>query len=491
MGASSEPSSSDIAFGVIALAAAIRTGRTTCELVAQQVLDRCDAHRELNALISQDPEALLRSARAADAHLRSGLPAGPLHGVPILIKDNIDVAGYPTSAGTPGLAGVYPREHAPLVKWLIDAGALIAGKANLHELAVGGTSHNDHFGRVINPWRSELVAGGSSGGSAVAVAARLVPAALGTDTNGSVRGPCSFQGIAGFRPSFARYAYGGTFPATPTRDAIGPMAATVADLVLLDQVLSGERDQAPAVSLRGLRLGKPGGRFHEVMDSRTADVFAQAVSLLERAGAEVIPTELPGLHELAAKTAWPISAWEVVREVSAFLSTRTTTVSIEEVVAKIASPVVRERFNPLATDANQLERAWREAMHAHRPRLQQLLADHFAQHRLDALIFPTTPFPAVAVANDLADLVINGRHLPQGFGYLIQNTVYQSASGIPSLTVPAGLTVDGLPVGLNFDGPMGTDRRLLAIGLAFEELRGPFPAPARCASASLTSGAVA
>jgi mandelamide amidase len=130
-------------------------------------------------------------------------------------------------------------------------------------------------------------------------------------------------------------------------------------------------------------------------------------------------------------------------------------------------------------------------MHVHRPRLQQLLADHFAQHRLDALIFPTTPFPAVAVTNDMADIVIDGRRLPQGFGYLIQNTVYQSASGIPSLTVPAGLTADGLPVGLNFDGPMGTDRRLLAIGLAFEELRGAFPAPPRCAGTSVIGGSVA
>jgi mandelamide amidase len=463
--------------GVVASAAAIRGGRTSAECLAREVLARCRRHRHLNALISQDAEALIAAAQAADRRLASGAAVGPLHGVPILIKDNIDVAGYPTTAGTPGLCGIYPRQHAPAVQWLLDAGALVAGKANLHELAVGGTSHNGHFGRVVNPWRQELVAGGSSGGSAVAVAARLVPAALGTDTNGSVRGPCSFQGIAGFRPSFGWYAYGGTFPATPTRDAIGPMAASVTDLALLDQVLSGEKHDLPVVSLRNLRLGRPGGRFYEVIDERTATVFTRAVALLEQAGAVVVPTELPGLHDLAAKTAWPISAWEVVRETPAFLASRTGTVTIEDIFARISSATVRERFNPLTADHVRLESAWRHAMQTDRPRLQQMLADHFTQHRLDAMIFPTTPFPAVAASDDNADIAIDGQRLKHGFGYLIQNTVYQSAAGIPSLTVPAGLTADGLPVALNFDGPIGSDRRLLAIGATFEQARGAFPAP--------------
>ncbi len=276
--------------------------------------------------------------------------------MPILIKDNIDVHGYPTTAGTPGLAGVYPRAHAPVVQRLLDAGAIVAGKANLHELAVGGTSRNDHFGFVVNPWRAEVIAGGSNGGSAVAVAARLVPGALGTDTNGSVRGPCAMNGIAGVRPSFQRYPYGGTFPSTTTRDSVCGMATTVTELA-------------------------------------------------------------------------------------------------------------------------KLERPYREALEIHRPRLQAQLAAYFREHRLDALIFPTTPFPAMAVTNDLADVVINGKRVANGFGYVIQNTVYQSAAGIPSLTVPAGMTEDGLPVGISFDGPVGRDRRLLGIGLAFERVRGEFAVP--------------
>lgn len=464
-------------FTVVDIAASIRRKERTAEGVAREVLSRCEDHQDLRALISQEAKLLLAAAREADRQIAMGGQLGPLHGVPILIKDNIDVRGYPTTAGTPGLVGVYPRAHAPVVQRLLSAGALIAGKANLHELAVGGTSHNLHFGAVLNPWRRELVAGGSSGGSAVAVAVRMVPAALGTDTNGSVRGPCSFEGIAGFRPTVGRYPYGGVFPASPTRDSIGTLATRIEDLCLLDSVLAGKSLPPAEVSLKGLRLGRPGGKFYEVVDERTLAVFEATAAMLRREGAVIVEEEIPGLHELAARTAWPISAYETVRAVPGFLAGRTSAVSIGAIVAKIASPTVRERFNPQVANLPKLQTAYRAAMDVHRPKLQALLAAYFADHRLDALIFPTTPFPAVAVADDTGDLVINGRNLPHGFGYLIQNTIYQSAAGIPSLTVPAGLTTDGLPVGLSLDGPAGSDRRLLAIGLAFEMARGEFPAP--------------
>ncbi|MEZ5565850.1 MAG: amidase family protein [Gammaproteobacteria bacterium] len=215
-------------YSISALSTSIARGESSAESVARDMLQRCEQNRSLNALIAQDPERVIAAAKAADRWQEAGKPLGPLHGVPIIVKDNIDVLGYRTTAGTPGLIGVCPDSNAPVVQRLLDAGAIVAGKANLHELAVGGTSQNEHFGHVVNPWRAKVVAGGSSGGSAVAVAARLIPGALGTDTNGSVRGPCAMNGITGLRPSFHRYPYGGILPSTPTRDSVGGMTTTMA-----------------------------------------------------------------------------------------------------------------------------------------------------------------------------------------------------------------------------------------------------------------------
>ncbi|QOJ32910.1 MAG: hypothetical protein HRU81_12730 [Gammaproteobacteria bacterium] len=474
------PDQLDTSSPIARLLAALAAGELSAEALARDMLARCERHRDLHALIAQDPAQLLEAARAADRRRAAGEPPGPLHGLPILVKDNIDVLGYATTAGTPGLIGVCPNADAPVVTRLRDAGAIIAGKANLHELAVGGTSHNEHFGHVVNPWRTGVVAGGSSGGSAVAVAARLVPAALGTDTNGSVRGPCSFNGIAGLRPSFGRYPYGGIFPATPTRDTAGAMAVDIEGLAILDAVLAGEPvAPLPAIAPGELRLGQPLGDFETLVDSRTAAVMAAALDRLREAGARIVPVELPGLHALANRVAWPISAYEAIVGMPGILAGRRPLTRIGDIVAKIASPVARQRFNPDPARLAQLEPAWREAMAALRPRLQAQLAACFRDQGLDALVFPTTPFPAVAIADDSADMVIDGRHVAGGFGHFIRNLVYQSAAGIPSLSVPAGLAIDGLPVGINFDGPLDSDRRLLAIGRVFEQLRGPFPAPGK------------
>ena len=464
-------------FRISGIAAGIRDGQFSAESVAGDVIDRCERFRHLGALISHDPEALLAAARQADRARDRGDSLGPLHGVPILIKDNIDTRDLPSSAGTPGLEHDYPRENAPVVDRLLNAGALIAGKANLYELAVGGTSLNQHFGKVANPWRLDRIPGGSSSGSAAAVAARLVPGALGTDTNGSVRGPCSLSGIAGFRPSFQRYPGAGVMPVTPTRDSVGIMANSVQDLSLLDAALSAESEPPATIDLAGLRFGRPRGDFYAVMDDRTAAVIDAAVELLEAHGATIVDADLPGLAALTARTAWTISAYEVPRDIHAYLERRGTELSLDDIVSQIASPVVRERFNPMAVDLDALEAPYQKAMQEHRPRLQKMLNDYFDEHRVTAIVFPTTPFPAPDIDDDNADLVVNGELIKGGFSAVINNTVYQSAAGIPSLVVPAGLTDDGLPVGISFDGPDGSDQRLLAIGAAFEKIRGPFPVP--------------
>ncbi len=468
-------------FTAAGIVTAFAAGHLTAETLVSEVLRRCEAGHDLRAIISQDPARLLAAARAADSRHRSGVAARLLEAVPVLVKDNIDTHDYPTSAGTRALAGDVPARDASVVRRLREAGALLAGKANLYELAVGGDGTNRIFGDVGNPWRPGLSPGGSSSGSAAAVAARLVPAALGTDTNGSVRAPCSHCGLAGFRPSFRRYPGDGIIPPTPTRDSVGLMATAVGDLHLLDQVLAGERYELPDVAIRGLRLSRPRGHFEAGIDARTRCVIDAAVALLQAHGAIIIDTGIPELSALTARAAWPISAYEVIRDLPGYLRQRGTSVGIEEIQAGIALPLAAQRFRPRAKDAAALERlrqSYDEAMTVHRPQLQALLAAHFRGHGVAAMVYPTTPAPAPPARADSGGTAAGGdKSAMLAASTMIQNTVYQSAAGIPSLTVPAGLTADGLPVGLGFDGPPGSDARLLALGRAFEQLRGPFPAP--------------
>jgi mandelamide amidase len=474
----------DIPFTLTGLAAAIADGRITAEAVAEDVLARCENMAHLNSIITQDAEVLLAAARAADRHQTANKPLGPLHGVPILIKDNIDVQGLPCSAGTAALENDYPRQDATVVRRLRDAGALIAGKANLFELTLGGTGTNLHSGRTANPWRPEYTSGGSSSGSAAAVAARLVPGSLGTDTAGSVRIPSSFCGVAGFRPSFHRYPGDGLLPHSTTRDSVGVMANSVADLAVLDAVVSGELSSLVSLDafdikeldLAGIRIGRPRGAFCAALDERTAAVMDSVADLLADRGAIIVDADIPELHELTPKCAWPISIYESPRDLPAILAHRGTDVSIETLVAGIASPVVKERFNPLVS-LDKLEPPYRVAMSETRPRLQAILQHYFDHNELAAFMYPTTPFPAAAVDADDADVEINGELVKHGFGHSIDNTVYQTATGIPSLTLPAGLAPDHLPIGVGFDGPAGSDKQLLAIGRAFERVRGPFPQP--------------
>jgi mandelamide amidase len=464
-------------FTITGLTSRLREGEITAQALATEVIERCERHSDLRALISQDPEALLRSARQADQRRADGAELGPLHGVPLLIKDNIDTRDLPTSGGTPALENDVPQHNAPSLQRLLDAGALVAAKGNLYELAVGGTSDNLHFGRVKNPYRPAFNAGGSSSGPAAAVAARMAPAGLGTDTNGSVRVPCSQCGIAGFRPSFQRYPFGGVFPSAPTRDSVGPMATTIDDLALLDAILSGTENQLPKISLSGMRLGLSSPYSEEVLDERTAAVMKDAVSLLRDLGAVIVEADIPGLTAMTHRVAWPITSYEVAVEFPRYLAHRGTTVTIDEIINNIASEVVKERFSPRFYDQTGQRAKYEDAMKSLRPALQAAIQAYYDEHQVVAMVFPTSPFPATRLQGENPDMEINGKHVPEGFGHIIDHTVHQSAAGVPSLTLPGGLTSDGLPVGISFDGPLGTDRTLLAIARAFEAARGPFPPP--------------
>ena len=195
--------------GVVEAATAVRSGEVTAEALAAALLQRAKAMNALNAFVNLDEATVLDAARAADLHRGLGKALGPLHGVPIALKDNINTAAFPTTAGTPGLRWHRPKANAPVAQALVEAGAIVFGKVGMHELAYGITSNNAGFGAIHNPFDPKHVPGGSSGGSGAAVGARIVPASIGSDTGGSVRVPAAFCGVLGFRPTVLRWPQAG------------------------------------------------------------------------------------------------------------------------------------------------------------------------------------------------------------------------------------------------------------------------------------------
>ena len=359
------------------------------------------------------------------------------------------------------------------------------GKANLHELAFGITSTNltPFAGAVQNPYDPTRIPGGSSGGTAAAIAARVAPAGLGTDTGGSTRVPAALCGIVGLRPSVgnggAQRRYhdpNAVVPISHTRDTVGPMARTVADVALLDAVITSSA-LAAAVPLQGLRIGVPAS-FWEGLDTQLAAVVQGARARLAAAGVVFVDVDLQGLRELNDKVSFQLALHEPIADIPAYLAaTGVQGITLADIAAQVASPDVKGAFGAILADA--FGAAYDAALKLHRPQLQALYANYFAANRLDAMLFPTTIAPAVPIdmAAGSGKISINGGPLVDTFGTFIRNTDPGSNAGIPGLSLPAGMTAGGLPVGLELDGPLGSDTRLLGIGLAFENLLGPVPAP--------------
>ncbi|CAG4895627.1 indoleacetamide hydrolase [Paraburkholderia saeva] len=465
--------------------AAIQQGRIAATDYIATLLARAAALSTLNALTALNMDGALDAARRIDALSTAERTRLPLAGLPVVIKDNINTVGLQTSAATPALENFVPSTNAPSVQRLIDAGAIVLGKANMHELAFGITSTNlaSHAGPVRNPYDPSLIPGGSSGGTAVAVAARIAPAGLGTDTGGSTRIPAALTGTAGFRPSVgnggAARRYHDTLAVVPisrTRDTVGPMARTVADIALLDGVITGD-STLPAVSLAGLRIGLPAPLWAG-LERALESVARGAVKRLAAAGVVFVEVAMPDLLELNDRISSPVALHEPVDDVPAWLVTNHAPVrTVVDIAARIACPDVRSAYDAIIADvfAGQYD----AAMNTWRPQLQQLYDTTFSTQQIDALLFPTTILAAVPIddINGSSTVTIDGGEALDEMAAFLRNTDPASNAGIPGLSLPAGMTGDGRPVGLELDGPTGSDRRLLAIGIALEQLLGPLAAP--------------
>ena len=443
-------------------------GTTSSEQLTATALDEIERRSNLNAFISVDAVGALAQARRLDQLRNQAQVLGPLHGIPIAVKDNIHVADMPNTAGTPLLESFVPDEDAPVVARLKAAGAIVVGKTNLHELAFGITSMNEAFGTVGNACDPDFMAGGSSGGTAVAVAAGMAVAGLGTDTGGSARIPAGLNGIVGFRPTVGRYPAAGLTRISSTRDTVGPMARSVVDVAVLDAVMADESMDLPEAALRGLRLGVPRGYFHDGLEPLIVERIEALLSDLRDAGVVLVEEDLADIAALTEAASFPVVLFEAGVLLREYLAEFVPAQTLETLADSIASPDVRSLFAGVVNGAVS-ESVYRQAIDFDRPRLKEAYANYFARHRVEAILFPTTPLTARRIADVGETVELNGEQVPT-FATYVRNTDPGSTAGIPGLSIPLPAAVDEMPAGVEIDGPEGSDRRLLAIGTAIQSL---------------------
>lgn len=454
----------------------MRSGEMSCEAYAHALLERCRAIGELNAFITLEPERVLADARARDRERRSGAATGPLFGLPIPVKDSVNTKDYRTTAGTPALKEFRPHEDAPVVAALRRAGAIVLGKTNLHELSYGWTSTNLAFGAVRNPYDRDCIPGGSSGGTAAAVAACAAPLGVAEDTEGSIRVPAALCGIAGLRPTTGRYSTEGCAPITPLFDQVGPHARTVSDLALFDAALTGESAPLVPVALKGVRLGVVRDFWYSGLDPEVERISARALDALRAAGVELVETPLPGIQHLVDLTTDPVQNHDVRFALPRYLEKYGAGVDFDTLIAR-ASPDIQAIFKEEVLPGGKdfvTESVYAAATGRYLPELRALYRDYFARTRVAAMIFPTTRMPATRIGTE--SVVLRGESVPFDVA-IARNIAPGSTAGLPGLVLPAGLSAGGLPVSLELDGPAGSDRALLALGASLEAVLGTLPPP--------------
>ena len=396
---------------------------------------------QINAFISVLEESALADARAAEAQMFAGNWRGPLHGIPIGLKDLFDTAGVRTTCGSALFADHIPNEDAEVVRRLKNAGAILIGKQNMQEFAWGGTSASSYFGAVRNPWDNERIAGGSSGGSAAAVASGMCFGAIGTDTGGSVRQPAAFCGIVGLKPTYGSVSMSGVFPLSPSLDHVGPLCRNVADTALLLQAIGDFNMLDPTLETKTKpRIGIVRQPFFDDLDPEIENAMNKALKLLRELSSDVLEVELPD-------TPTAVQAPEVYAIHAKYFAE----------TPELYGRWMRERLQ-LATEISVV--AYNEARQE-LDRLRSRASDVFSQ--VDFLITPTSPVPPITI-NEALEMS------PSPAGELwLRNTRPFNAFGWPTISIPCGFTRAGLPIGLQIAGPNFCEAKLLSFAHAFEQ----------------------
>ena len=439
------------------LAERIRSGGIGSAEATDVYLERIERlDGRLRSFITVTAEIAREQARAADEVLARGETLGPLHGLPVAVKDNIDTGGVRTTAGSAFFAARVPERDAEVARRLREAGAVLLGKANLHELAYGGTTQNPHHGLCRNPWNLERIPGGSSGGSGAAVAAGLCAAALGTDTGGSVRIPAALNGVSALRPTNGRISMRGVFPITWTFDTVGPLARAVADVALVFSVLpgfdpedTGSHDRPVddvlvqlEQGLEGLRIGVPRSFFFEEVDEDVARSARAAGELMAARGADVEEIELPGAERAEEATrrmilaeAYAIHRRRLAEQPELFG---------EDVRRRLA--LGAEVSGAEYAEHRQWAREWRRTL------------DRVFE-RVDLILTPAAGQAAPLAAE--SETIETTRRLTRlTYGWTL--------AGLPALAVPCGFDGAGLPIGLQLAAAPFREATLLRAGAAYQ-----------------------
>jgi Asp-tRNA(Asn)/Glu-tRNA(Gln) amidotransferase A subunit family amidase len=461
------------------LLARIRNGSLRAEHVCEVFLRQYERQRSLNVITSINQSNVLARARDIDLARDKGTPLPALAGLPIVIKDNIDTVGLPTSAGTAALKQNYPRRNAPVVARLIQQGAIVMGKGNMPEYGLDLTS-NPTFGVVHNPYNPAMIAGGTSAGPAAAIAARIVPAALGTDTGGSVRIPAAFCGVVGFRPSiYPRnlYSLQGVVPFSLDLDTIGPMGRSVADVALLHAMIVGQPLVRPG-TLKNTRIGVPKLAYWDDLDPEVNLVAKTALSRLRDHGAELVEIDLRAIKDAAWQLFFKLGS-TMLEGLAEFLRTEVPSVPLGNLIEQTARcnslrAAVKEQG---ATDPNP---GLLDARGIRRNSIRAAYRASFQKQGIQAVVFPTVGCPPPQINAEACSfkgtVELNERTVKETLT-IMRNTAPTAVFGAPALNVPAGLTSHGLPVGLEFDGLPGKDSAVLALAMAAEAAIGRVRAP--------------
>jgi aspartyl-tRNA(Asn)/glutamyl-tRNA(Gln) amidotransferase subunit A len=475
----------------LALRARLNARETTSEEVVRTLLERAKSAERLNVFLHLDPERILAQARAIDAQRASGAALGPLAGIPVAIKDVLCVEGEPTTCGSRMLRTFRPPYDATVIARLKAAGAVLFGKTNMDEFAMGSSTENSAYGPTLNPWDETRVPGGSSGGSAAAVAAGLAPLALGSDTGGSVRQPAAFCGVVGLKPGYGRVSRYGLIAYASSLDQVGPFAHDLADTALLLGVIAG-RDPRDSTSVdeptpdylgtldlppESLRIGVVREYFGEGLDAEVAGAIQEAIKVYEEAGATIQDVSLP--HSRYGIPAYYIVAPAECSSNLARYDGTTYGHRAEDFSARYPgeadmAPMVRmmmasraEGFGAevkrrimlgtFALSAGYADQYYNKALQVRR----KIRGDFDAAFQeVDVLLGPVSPTPAFKLGERTAD--------PLEMYLSDIYTITANLAGIPGISIPCGLTKENLPIGLQLLAAPFAEEKLLRTARVFE-----------------------